>query len=213
MAVLSQPCKFGGRDVLRARYGISCLFGLLWLAAGAWALAGAAPGLLLVASSAASVPEEEAGGYPLKAAFLYNFIQYVKWPEAKEANPGQFVLCVLGQNPFGAALEPLKSKTALNAPLAVKELRQAGELGQCHILFISASEQPHLAKILAETKDAGVLTVGDTEGYAEAGVAINFVLRQQKLRFAINPDAAKSSQVHISAHLLRLAEIVQSSAP
>lgn len=211
MAVLIQPFKAIWRDAVCVRYGLCCLFGLLWLAAGAWALAGAAPALLL--ASASSSAEEASSGYPLKAAFLYNFIQYVKWPEAKEANAGQFVLCVLGQNPFGAALEPLKSKTALNAPLVVKELRQAGEAAQCHILFISASEQPHLAKILGETKDAGVLTVGDTEGYAEAGVAINFILRQQKLRFAINPDAAKGSQVRISAHLLRLAEIVQSSGP
>ncbi|BBL71248.1 YfiR family protein [Methylogaea oryzae] len=150
------------------------------------------------------------GGYPLKAAFLFNFIQYVEWPDNKQGG-AEFALCVLGQNPFGASLQPLQSKTALGLPVVVKEIRQASESHRCHMLFIAESERPQLPKVLADLAGAGVLTVGDADGYAEAGVMIGFVVRQHKLRFAINLDAAKNGNVRISAHLLRLAEIVRNA--
>lgn len=204
MEILAAPPGSVGRESRVCRRCLQFLACCALLVIGALALATNAPKLLPVAQEA-----ESGSGYELKAAFLYNFIQYVTWPDTKE-NTGEFNLCLLGKNPFGVALQALQGKTALNLPLKVKELRQVGEAQSCHLLFISASEQARLPDIVAALQGGGVLTVSDTEGDAEAGVVINFVLRQNKLRFAINPDAAKSNGLRISAHLLRLAEIVHS---
>ena len=42
----------------------------------------------------------------VKAAFLYNFAKFVEWPPHVFKTPADpIVICVLGQNPFGNALE------------------------------------------------------------------------------------------------------------
>ena len=55
-----------------------------------------------------------------------------------------------------------------------------------------------------------MLTVGDTEGFAEMGGVINFTLVDNHVHFQINLDAAKVQRLKISSRLLRLAQIVRS---
>jgi hypothetical protein len=58
---------------------------------------------------------------------------------------------------------------------------------------------------------AGVLTVGDTEGFTEAGGMINLTIVDQRVHFEINPDAARRAGMKISSKLLSLAKIVKVS--
>jgi hypothetical protein len=55
-----------------------------------------------------------------------------------------------------------------------------------------------------------ILTIGDTEGFGEKGVMINFIIRDNKVRFEINPEAARRAGLTISSKLLSLATIVHS---
>src|SRR5436309_14054533 len=57
----------------------------------------------LVQCTSAQRLDSKATEFQLKAAYLYNFGQFVVWPE-KETT-GVFRLCVLGQDPFGAVLD------------------------------------------------------------------------------------------------------------
>ena len=44
--------------------------------------------------------------YEVKAAYLYNFGKFVEWPENSANGKGEFFeICVLGRDPFGAALD------------------------------------------------------------------------------------------------------------
>ena len=44
--------------------------------------------------------------YQVKAAFLYNFAKFVEWPPGTFANSTDPIgICIVGQNPFGSALE------------------------------------------------------------------------------------------------------------
>jgi hypothetical protein len=53
-----------------------------------------------------------------------------------------------------------------------------------------------------------VLTVGDTDGFAQRGGAINFTLQARKVRFEINPAAAEQAGLKMSSQLLKLATLV-----
>ena len=55
----------------------------------------------------------------------------------------------------------------------------------------------------------GILTVGETQGFAADGGVINFKLDDGRVRFEINVDAAEHEQLHISSKLLSLAQIVK----
>jgi len=165
--------------------------------------------LTLFDTTSPCLAEEADDGYKLKVAYLYNFTKFVEWPEAKSI-ASRFGVCVLGANSFGNLLEPLREQKALGLPIEILVVTSPDQADTCHILFISASEQKRIGSLVKAWAGKGILTVGDTDGYAKSGVAINFMFRHSRLRFAINPDAALSNGLRIRSGLLRLAEIVKS---
>ena len=88
--------------------------------------------------------------YPVKAAFLYHFVEFVEWPAASPLHPGTVTIGVLGSDPFGEVLDKtVFDKTAAGRTLAVRRFASIAELKPCDILFIGSSEMPHLQTILA----------------------------------------------------------------
>ena len=80
----------------------------------------------------------------------------------------------------------------------------------CQIIFISSSEKSRLPEIFENLKSARVLTVGETQGFANGGGIINFVEENNKVRFEINADSARRTGLSISSELLKLAKLVKS---
>jgi hypothetical protein len=175
---------------------------LLVLAATFWGL------LLPWSAQAASSAEHE-----IKAAFMYNFAKFVQWPEAAFGQPqSPLIMCVIGRDDFGSALDTIDHKLALQHELRVRRRVRLEDVKSCHILFVPQSEHAHLASILRAVSGASVLTVSDIDRFAEAGGVIGFYDLDNKLQFSINPEQARSSSLHIDSQLLKLAKIVRSDA-
>jgi hypothetical protein len=156
---------------------------------------------------------EPSGEYQLKAAFLFNFAKFIDWPPASFANPqSPFVVCILGPDPFGHAIdEVLKGKTIEDRQVAIERLKSVAQVRQCQIVFVSQSESFHLADIVQALHGACVLLVGEADGFAEAGGTIQFALEDNHVRFLINPDAAARAGLKVSSKLLSLARVVHDS--
>jgi hypothetical protein len=149
--------------------------------------------------------------YEIKAAFLYNFAKFVEWPRSAFSDPKQPLgVCVFGRDPFGHTLEEaLLGKSIGNRQVYLGRARQVPDLAGCQMVFISAAESSHLVEIISGLRGHSVLLVGESEGFASSGGAIQFVLDQNRVRFAINPDAANRAGLKISSKLLALATIVR----
>ena len=148
--------------------------------------------------------------YQVKAAFLYNFAKFVEWPEAAfKESKSPFTICILGKNPFGDALDSLREKTVEGRRLLIRKISKIEEADTCNILFISASEKESLPHIRMVTRKWNVLTVGDTNGFAESGVMINLFSVDNKVGFEINLDAAEKASLKISSRLLKLGKIIK----
>jgi YfiR/HmsC-like len=149
--------------------------------------------------------------YEIKAAYLYNFINYIDWPEnAFPPAGGTITIGIVGSNPFGMALDALNGKQVKGRTVALKQITDTKDLGQCQIVFISPSEKQRLPELFEKLKDLRVLTVSEMDGFAEHGGIINFILERNKVRFEINLDAARRLDLNISSELLKLAKIVKS---
>ena len=176
------------------------------LRAGLLALAlSAALPAAVAAQTAASARE-----YQIKAAFLFNFGQFVTWPPASlPARDAPFVLCVLGDDPFGATLDAIVDGGRIQDRAARIERHRAVEdaLG-CEVLFVSASEERRLDHILDVVAGRGILTVGETDDFIERGM-IRFVLVQNRVRLHVNLAAAQEAGLTISSRLLSLADVVR----
>jgi hypothetical protein len=172
----------------------------------------AAPILLFAPAPFASPQASQPSEYQLKAAFLFNFAKFVDWPEKTYSSPqSPFLLCVIGQDPFGGALDEYLAMTMGGRTVQVAHFPNATLLAgarRCQITFVSASEKIHFRDVIENLKGASVLLVGDTDGFAAAGGTIEFTLEDNHIRFAINPDAAQRADLKVSSKLLALAKIV-----
>jgi len=156
----------------------------------------------------ASPGEEDltAGEYQMKAAFLTHFAQFVEWPSAA---PAEATIAIVGDDPFGGALEYVIGAGRSNYAFVVRRLQWNDSLAGCRIAFISSSELPHLADILENARAASVLTVGEIDGFAERGGMIELFTLGNRLRFDINAGAASAARLKISPTLQKLARDVR----
>ncbi len=160
----------------------------------------------------AGAEDDLTGEYLVKAAFLHNFAKFVEWPaESFSDNSSPITLCILGEDPFGDALETIRGKAVKGRKLVIKQSLRIEDLGQCHMLFISSSEKNRLIHVLDLVKTPNVLTVGDMESFAWHGGIVNLVKKANKIKFEINVDSAIEAGLKISSKLLKLAKIVENN--
>jgi hypothetical protein len=167
--------------------------------------------MLLGMSLSGPTRGQEIEEYQVKAAFLYNFAKFVEWPAQAFKKPNApIVICVLGRNPFGSALEDvIRGKSVEGRAFTLRPVEDGEEASACQILFVVSSEGKRFRSLWGNPKPAGILTVGEVQGFASGGGVINFKLEGGRVRFEINLQAAEQAQLHISAKLLSLAEIVK----
>jgi YfiR/HmsC-like len=148
--------------------------------------------------------------YELKAAFLFHFAQFVEWPEAAFKDAGSpLTYCTIGDDPFRGSLdEALNGKTLGARSFKVMHLKQPQEVHGCQVLFVGGTEKKFLAGIIAKLQGDSVLTVGESEHFAQDGGTIGFCLEGNKIRFEINLEAAEKAKLKISSKLLALAKTV-----
>lgn len=166
----------------------------------------------LNSSQAQSIDYRE---YQIKAAFLYNFAQFIEWPSGAFQNDNTPIcIGVLGDNPFGSSLaDTVRGETIHNRKVIVEYFHNVEDVKHCHLLFISKSEKAHVSEILSDLNGSPVMTVSEVEGFASFGGGINFYLEDNKVRFEINPASAYSRGIKLSSQLLNLAKIVVQKAP
>lgn len=146
----------------------------------------------------------------VKAAFVYNLAKFVQWPPEVLADDGALRLCILGRDPFGPAMSRvIDAAGPHDRKLVARRIGGIPTGHSCHILFISSSESERLGAILDQVRGNGVLTVGDTVGYAHRGVVINLIVVDEKVRFDVNIEAARQAGLKVSSKLLKLASIVR----
>jgi hypothetical protein len=147
--------------------------------------------------------------YQIKAAFLYNFAQFVIWPAAAFTNASEpFQIGVLGENPFGKSLEEMvQGETIQGRPIQVVISPRVEKLAGCQILFVSKSEAAHFADVFSKLESKPVLTVSEDPGFIQHGGAVNFYRDGPKVRFEINPDTAGKNGLKLGSELLAVGKI------
>jgi hypothetical protein len=149
-----------------------------------------------------------AGEHEIKAAYLFQFGRYIEWPPGQE--PAGFVICVLGRDPFGDALDKIVSGKLISGhSVGTRRIFAPTGIQDCQVIFVSPSEDERLPAILDALKGSTVLTVGDGASFTQQGGMVGFILTDRKVRFVVNLAAAEAAQLKLSSQLLRLAVSVE----
>jgi hypothetical protein len=152
----------------------------------------------------------EAREYAIKAAFLFNFSQFVEWPESAFADAeAPFVMGILGPNPFGAALDAIvEGQHVGGRPIEVRYLTDLRGLPDCHLLFVTRAAAALTPEVAALAVQYNILTVGDVPTFARRGGMVGFVMDRNRVRFEVNLGEIRRAGLNMSSRLLRLAAVV-----
>ena len=169
----------------------------------AWGLLTSA---VLAGGAAAQPAGQTALEVAVKATDLYKFAAFVQWPAGAFAGPADpAVLCLVGDDPFGPVLDQAVRGQKIGArPIVVMRLDRVERGAPCQILFVAPSRRQAMAEALEKVRGQPVLTVTDAADAAVRGT-IDFVLKDNRVRFRIDPREAERSGLAISSKLLDLA--------
>jgi len=147
--------------------------------------------------------------YSLKAAFLYNVVRFVDWPEsAFSSRNDPLVIGIVGSDPFGPLLyEAIAGETYKGHPITVAHFPDSRDIRHCHLLFVGQTNRDRLDEILAKVWGRNVLTVGETEWFLSRGGMIALTAQKNRVHLQINAATLRSAQLGVSSKLLQVAEV------
>lgn len=165
--------------------------------------------LILISSLHLQAQTQPSREYQLKAAFLFNFTQFVEWPATSlPSDQSPLVIGILGKTPFNSYLEEIVSGEKINGhPIVVHYYDNIDEIKTCHILFVNQGESKNVEKTVTGLKGRHILTVSDVPEFTKQGGMIMFFKKENKIKLQINQEAYREANLVISSKLLRLAEI------
>jgi hypothetical protein len=149
-----------------------------------------------------------AAEYQVKAIFLYNFTQFIDWPQTAFKNTDDpFVIGIIGDDPFGDYLDEAVAGEKIGShPIAIKRFHDIKHAASCHILYINSSDKEWVRTILATLSDKNILTVSDDPYFNNLGGIVRFYTEDNKIRLQINVMQSKVAQLSISSKLLNVAK-------
>ena len=160
--------------------------------------------------------ESEALETKVKAAYLYNFLRFVQWPENVKLESN---ICVFGvKESYRSAFSSMVAISKKTKKIKIdffKSDEEVNKLSTCQILFITekaSNKSIALIEYLKSNEGHHILTVGESEEFINNGGMINFIRIKDKIRFEINQDAANNAGLKISSQVLRIAERVINKA-
>jgi len=101
---------------------------------------GAAPLLLVLLATLSSIAADTQPPleYRVKAAFLFNFARFVEWPEEPAASaPQPLTICVIGEDPFGEALDQLVQGEVVGARRIAVQRHPTPPQSHCDVAYIA----------------------------------------------------------------------------
>lgn len=165
----------------------------------------AAAGLALLAIISSGLLTAGTPEYSVKAAYLYNFARFTEWPTEQSSS---LTVCVYGRDPFGGFLDnALNGKQTRGVPFLIKRLPRGDEpVDGCQVLFISSTAR--IEPVLSRLQGRSILTVGESEGFAERGGMIGLVMENGSVRFNLNLAAMAAARLQVSSRLVELGHVV-----
>jgi YfiR/HmsC-like len=150
----------------------------------------------------------------VKAAFVFNFVKFVEWPDAAFASGNSsLAICTLGRSSTTDELETVVHDKVIDGrKLEVQRLHVPEDLKHCHVVFVASSAAKLQRRVIEAAVGLPILLVAETPGFARAGGTIDLFVEKGRVGFEVNVTAAVRADLKISSKLLALARIVGTSS-
>ncbi|HEY0707519.1 MAG TPA: YfiR family protein [Polyangia bacterium] len=147
----------------------------------------------------------------LKVAMIGKIAEFVRWPaQVGLDDPNVSIeLVVLGRTPLEARLTDYFRKVRIAGHrVFVRFARDLDDVGEPEILFLGPTFEDDVERVVARLKGVPVLTIADTPGFAQRGIAVNLITVDGQVRFEVARHALQRQGLEASYHLLSLARLI-----
>ncbi|MCB2017476.1 MAG: YfiR family protein [Hydrogenophaga sp.] len=168
-----------------------------WLRAGLLALS------CLLAVQAGTAAAQGVTDQAVKAGFVFNFIRFTQWPGVRPDDAHPLLLCAVGERPLDGQLVSLNGRRVDGRAVEVRMQVPPAEWPSCHMLFIGMGDRTE--SVLRGVGNLPVLTVGDQNGFVQAGGMIGLRVEDSRVRFDVNLAAAHRAGLTLNSQMLKLA--------
>jgi hypothetical protein len=168
-------------------------------------------GVFLLLATPGSARSMKLNAQVVKAGMIGKIAEFVRWPAAAGLdNPDRpFEFVILGSTPLEPHLISYYRQVRIAGHrVFLRRAHDLADVGEPHLLFVAGSLDDDLERVIGRLKTTPVLTVGDTEGFADRGVAVNLYLADDQVRIEISRRALQRHKLEASYHLLNLARLV-----
>lgn len=145
-----------------------------------------------------------------KAVFTLNFIRYIGWPDT--SLEGDFVIGVVRNKEVADWLiDQSNGKNFGFQKIVVKEFRNIEEVSGCQVIFVSGTINLRSKAgdlMLDIAKQTNSLIISEAEGATNHGAAINFVVRDNQLKFELHKGNAGKVNLQLSSRLEGMAAAI-----
>jgi len=147
----------------------------------------------------------------VKAGFVYNFAKFTEWPASAFASPQAPIrLCLSGVDETQAkAFAGIEGKPVQGREVKIKRSPTSAEIGECNILYVGDEEPRRAQAALQAARNASVLTVSDSDGFADSGGVIGLFYADNRIQFEVNLGAAQRAGLKIASQVLKIARAVK----
>lgn len=155
-----------------------------------------------------AVDRESMEEYKAKSIFLYRLCKFTRWPVPLDVSR-PFIISVIGKLPPGTNIN-IPSMTIGKQKVVVRTIKRLDEIDNSNLLFVASSESQRIGVIMDYVRDKPILTVGDTKGYVQQGVMLNFYINKKgRLDFQINDDSIKNAKFEVPGPLYMAGDVFQ----
>jgi hypothetical protein len=172
-------------------------------------LAGAVLGALALGLALPANTSVESSLPSVKAAFVFNFIKLVSWPERRfDAERSPVKVCVLrGDDMLDILRQSISGKLSGTHPIEVTVVGGEDNLSACHVLYLGTQASGRYAALMSRVSGKGVLLVDEGDQFTWPDGMIRLFLEQNRVRFELNLESLERAGLKVDPRLIRLARI------
>jgi hypothetical protein len=137
-----------------------------------------------------------------KSVFTLSFIRHIGWTESSKQ--GDFVIGVVRDREIADWLGKLSAGKKFGFQnVVIKEFKSPEEVVDCQVVYVSSNVNfnKHASTIVDKVNGGSTLIITESEGACDSGAMINFVVRDDKLKFEIHKANAAKFGLQISSKL------------
>ncbi|QCB44681.1 YfiR family protein [Hydrogenophaga sp. PAMC20947] len=141
----------------------------------------------------------------VKAGFVFNFIKFTQWPNAKEGDRSPLQVCAVDANPLDGQLAALNGRPVGARAIEVQVQVPATDLKTCQVLVFSGADTNRIDTVIRGLGNAPVLTIADVPGFVQVNGMIGMRLEDNRVRFDVNLGAAQRAGLQLNSQMVQLA--------